>query len=123
MSDLPKILVLGATGKVGSETLRQLQLNGDSHPVAAVRSIAKAQTLEAKGFETVFLDLEQPSTLKPALEGIERALLLTGYTVDMLRQSKRFLDAAKVAGVNHIVHIGASTAPTNEVAHWGWHQM
>ena len=41
----------------------------------------------------------------------------------MLRQSKRFLDTAKQTGVKHIVHIGASTAPTNEVAHWGWHQF
>ena len=41
----------------------------------------------------------------------------------MLRQSKRFLDTAKQQGVKHIVHIGASTAPTNEVAHWGWHQF
>ncbi|MEM6433598.1 MAG: SDR family oxidoreductase [Cyanobacteria bacterium P01_D01_bin.115] len=123
MNNLPKILVLGATGKVGSETLRQLQLAGDSRPIAAVRSAEKAQALQARGIDTVILDLDQPNTLEPALQGIDRALLLTGYSVDMLRQSKRFLDAAKVAGVNHIVHIGASTAPTNEVAHWGWHQM
>ena len=123
MNTLPKILVLGVTGKVGGETLRQLQLAGDSQPIAAVRSEEKAQALQAQGFETVILDLDQPDTLEPALQGIERALLLTGYSVDMLRQSKRFLDAAKAVGVNHIVHIGASTAPTNEVAHWGWHQM
>ena len=123
MNNQPRILVLGATGKVGSETLRQLQLAGDSYPIAAVRSTEKAQALKAQGFETVILDLDQPDTLEPALQGIDRALLLTGYSVDMLRQSKRFLDVAKTTGVNHIVHIGASTAPTNEVAHWGWHQM
>ncbi|MEM9153207.1 MAG: NmrA family NAD(P)-binding protein [Cyanobacteria bacterium P01_F01_bin.3] len=123
MNSQPKILVLGATGKVGSETLRQLQLAGDSQPIAAVRSTAKANALQEQGIETVILDLDQPETLEPALQGIDRVLLLTGYSVDMLRQSKRFLDAAKVAGVHHIVHIGASTAPTNEVAHWGWHQM
>ncbi|MEO1619531.1 MAG: NmrA family NAD(P)-binding protein [Cyanobacteria bacterium J06632_3] len=123
MNNQPRILVLGATGKVGGETLRQLQLAGDSQPIAAVRSTEKAQALQAQGFKTVILDLDQPDTLEPALQGIDRALLLTGYSVDMLRQSKRFLDAAKATGVNHIVHIGASTAPTNEVAHWGWHQM
>jgi len=123
MTHLPKILVLGATGKVGGETLRQLQLAGDSQPVAAVRSSEKAKVLAEQGIEAVVLDLDQPETLLPALRGIDRALLLTGYSVDMLRQSKRFIDAAKIAGVQHLVHVGASTAPTNEVAHWGWHQM
>ncbi|NER78517.1 MAG: SDR family oxidoreductase [Leptolyngbya sp. SIO1D8] len=118
-----KVLVLGATGKVGGETLRQLQLAGDSQPVAAVRSPEKAKALADQGVETVLLDLDQPETLAPALEGIDRALLLTGYSSEMLRQSKRFIDAAKTAGIQHLVHIGASTAPTNEVAHWDWHQM
>lgn len=123
MTARPRILIIGATGKVGSKILHYLQSAGDSHPVAAVRSLEKAGSLKEKGIETVLLDLDKPETLLPALEGIDSALLLTGYTVDMLRQSKRFLDAAKQSGVQHIVHVGASNAPTNEVAHWGWHQF
>jgi NAD(P)H dehydrogenase (quinone) len=118
----PTILILGATGTIGSKTLRELKAAGDSRVLAAVRSQAKAQNLIEQGIETVELDLDRPETLLPALQGVDRALLLTGYSVDMLRQSKRFLDAAKIAGVQHIVHIGASGAETNEVAHWGWHQ-
>lgn len=83
----------------------------------------KAKSFQAQGVETVVLDLDQPETLEPALQGVDRALLLTGYSVDMLRQSKRFIDAAKQAAVQHLVHIGASGAATNEVAHWGWHQL
>ncbi|MBE9042277.1 NmrA family NAD(P)-binding protein [Oscillatoriales cyanobacterium LEGE 11467] len=123
MTTGPNILVLGATGKVGGEALRQLQLAGDSNPIAAVRSAEKAKTFQERGIKTVILDLDKPETLEPALKNIDRALLLTGYSVDMLRQSKRFVDAAKTTSVRHIVHIGASTAPTNEVAHWGWHQF
>lgn len=108
MTTQPAILILGATGKVGSETLRQLQLAGDSQVVAAVRSPEKARSLQAQGIDTVILDLDQPETLAPALKEVDRALLLTGYSVDMLRQSKRFIDAAKQAGVQHLVHIGAS---------------
>lgn len=123
MNAQPRILVVGATGKVGGKTLQHLQSAGDSQPVAAVRSLEKAEPFKRKGIETVVLDLDKPETLAPALKGIDRALLLTGYTVDMLRQSKRFIDAAKQAGVQHLVHIDASGAPTNEVAHWGWHQF
>ena len=123
MSTQPRILIIGATGKVGGKTLQHLQMAGDSRPVAAVRSAEKAEAFKQQGIETVILDLDQPETLAPALQNIDRTLLLTGYTVDFLRQSKRFIDAAKQAGVQHIVHIGASGAPTNEVAHWGWHQF
>ncbi len=123
MSTQPTILVLGATGKVGGEIVRQLKAAGDSQVLAAVRSPEKAALFKDQGIETVILDLDSPETLLPALQGVDRALLLTGYSVDMLRQSKRFIDAASYAGVQHIVHIGASNAPTNEVAHWGWHQF
>lgn len=119
----PTILILGATGKVGGETLRQLLALGDTRVLAAVRSPEKGQPLRDRGLETVVLDLDRPETLAPALQGVNRTLLLTGYSVDMLRQSKRFIDEANKAGVEHIVHIGASSAPTNEVAHWGWHQF
>ena len=117
------ILVLGATGKVGGAVVDQLVDNKDVNVVAATRSPEKAQVLKDKGVDSVILDLDKPETIAPALKDIDRAVLLTGYTVDMLRQSKRFLDTAQQKGVKHIVHIGASTAPTNEVAHWGWHQF
>lgn len=123
MTNKPNILVLGATGKVGGEVVKQLVDAGDSKVIAATRSPDKAQNFKDRGIESVILDLENAQTLIPALKGVDRALLLTGYTADMLRQSKRFLDAAKQTGVKHIVHIGASTAPTNEVAHWDWHQF
>ncbi|MGF1492833.1 MAG: NmrA family NAD(P)-binding protein [Microcoleaceae cyanobacterium] len=117
------ILVLGATGKVGGEVVSQLASVDHINVIAAVRSLEKAQAFKNRGISSVVLDLDDSETILPALENVDRALLLTGYTVDMLRQSKRFLDAAKQTGVSHIVHIGASTAPTNEVAHWGWHQF
>lgn len=94
MMTKPTILVIGATGKVGGETVRQLVAAGDSRVLAAVRSPEKAQLFD-QGVETVSLDLDRPETLAPALHGVDRALLLTSYTVDMLRQSKRFIDEAK----------------------------
>jgi NAD(P)H dehydrogenase (quinone) len=91
--------------------------------VAAVRSPEKAAPLEAQGIRTMLLDFDKEETLLPALQGIDRALLVTGYTVDMLRQSKAFLDQAKVAGVRHIVHLGACGRDDTTVAHWAWHQL
>ena len=59
----------------------------------------------------------------PALEGIDRLFVLTGYTVDMLKQSKALLDNAKKAGVQHVVHLGACGRDDTTVAHWAWHQF
>jgi NAD(P)H dehydrogenase (quinone) len=59
-----------------------------------------------QGKQAVKLDLDDPSTFALALAGVHRAFLLTGYTVAMLTQSKTFVDAAKKAGVKHIVHLG-----------------
>lgn len=122
MNTQPQVLVLGATGKVGGKVAQLLAESKQVKVIAGVRSPQKAKTLQEQGIEIRHLDLDKQDTLVPALEGIDRALLLTGYTVDMLKQSKAFLDAAKQTGVKHIVHIGASGASTNEVAHWGWHQ-
>ena len=58
------ILIVGATGLVGSATLRQLTARGV--PVRAlVRSAEKAATLAGPGVETVIGDLEQPTSLGP----------------------------------------------------------
>ncbi len=119
----PTILVLGATGKVGREVVRLLAEANDVQIVVGVRSPEKAQSFQAQQIEARLLDLDRHETLAPALKNVDRSLLLTGYSVDMLKQSKAFIDTAKQAGVEHIVHIGASGAPTNEVAHWGWHQF
>lgn len=119
----PTVLVIGATGKVGFETARLLVQSNDVRVIAGMRSKEKAKHLAEQGIETRSFDLDRQDTLASALEGVDRALLLTGYTVDMLKQSKAFLDTAKQAGVQHIVHIGASGAATNEVPHWGWHQL
>ncbi len=88
----PTILLTGATGQIGGDVLRRLQANDTITLVAAVRSPGKAAPLAAQGIRTVLLDFDREETLLPALQGIDRVLLVTGYTVAMLRQSKAFLD-------------------------------
>ncbi|MFK3923484.1 SDR family oxidoreductase [Serratia liquefaciens] len=119
----PRVLITGATGQIGGDTLRNLQADTTIALVAAVRSPKKAEPFTAQGINTVIMDFDQEETLAPALQGIDRAFLATGYTVDMLRQSKVFLDKAKQAGVQHIVHLGACGRDDTTIAHWAWHQL
>lgn len=125
MSDtkIPKILITGATGQVGSKTIGLLLSNKQLEIVAAVRTAEKAVPFTAKGIATVILDFDDESTHLPALKGIDRVFMVTGYTVDMLRQSKVLLDNAKKAGVKHVVHLGACGRDDTSIAHWAWHQL
>jgi len=117
----PKILVTGATGQVGNKTIAFLSEHKHVEIVAAVRTPKKAEPFTAGGIATVILDLDDESTHLPALDGIDRLFVVTGYTVDMLRQSKALLDNAKKAGVQHVVHLGACGRDDTTVAHWAWH--
>lgn len=119
----PTALVTGATGKVGGAVLRNLRAVDAVSIVVAVRTHAKAKAFEAAGLRTVLLDLDDEVSVEAALRGIDRAFLMTGYTVDMLRQSKVFLDKAKRAGVRQIVHLGACGDDEAAVDHWAWHQL
>jgi NAD(P)H dehydrogenase (quinone) len=122
-SKVPRILITGATGQVGGKTIDFLLANKEVEIVAAVRSQEKAATFTAKGIATVIFDFDDENTHLPALKGIDRLLVVTGYTVDMLRQSKAILDNAKKAGVRHVVHLGACGRDDTTVAHWAWHQL
>jgi len=124
MSDVKRnILITGATGQVGSAVIRALKGGeGDDaiNLIAAGRSQEKAATL---GVAWRKLDYDDGSTMSPALQDIDSVFMVTDYTVGMLRQSKAFINAAKRAGVRHIVHLGAPGDDDTNVDHWGWHQF
>jgi len=120
MSKKPRVLILGATGQVGGAVIPLLAANTGMEVVAAARNPAKAASL---GVPVVRLDLDDFSTFAPALESVDRLFMATGYTVDMLRQSKDLVNAAKRAGVRQIVHLGACGDDDTRVSHYGWHQF
>jgi len=115
-----KILVTGATGQVGGAVARLLAAESGLQVIAGARSPEKAKGI---GAPVVLLDYDREETLPRALDGVDAAFLVTGYTVDMLKQSKAFLNAAKRAGVKHIVHLGAPGDNDTKIGHWGWHQF
>ena len=115
-----RVLVMGATGQVGGAVVNQLKSIPSIDVVAAARNVTKAETL---GVPVVHLDLDDVETFAPALINVDRLFMATGYTVDMLRQSKDLVNYAKRAGVKLIVHLGACGDDDTRVAHYGWHQF
>ena len=104
------ILVTGASGLSGSAVIREFARQ--AYPVRAlVRSRAKAQTLETlPTVEVVEGDMLRAETLGGPLEGVERVLLISSADQQMLEAQCAFIDAAKKAGVRHIVKFSGLNA-------------
>lgn len=121
---MKKVLIIGASGRIGSKVVKSLERNSES--VDIVLATSREQTAEkwrSEGKESVVLDLNRPETFAPALQGIERLFLLTGYTSDMLFQAKQLIDAAREANVAHIVHLGTYTSRRDPIPHFTWHDL
>lgn len=119
----PTILVLGATGTVGKQVVKELEQSQAVNVRIPSRNLETVEHLKSEGKDAVYLDLDKPQTFALALAGVERVFLLTGYTIAMLAQSKTLVDAAKKAGVKHIVHVGVFAEWDCTDAHFVWHQM
>jgi len=118
----PTVLVLGASGTIGKQLIKELE----GKPVNVRITSRKQEVVDelcSEGKDCKFLDLDDPRTFALALAGVDRVFLLTGYTVGMLTQSKTLVDAAKKAGVSHIVHVGVFAEWDTTDAHFAWHQM
>ena len=102
------ILVTGATGGLGSKTVDLLiEKAGDSKVVALVRdaSAEKAQALAAKGVELRVGNYDDIASLTAAFEGIDKLYFISANDVEKrVPQHKNVVEAAKAAGVGHIVY-------------------
>lgn len=120
----PVVMILGATGQLGKLIADRLKNHEEISLVVTSRKPDQLPILKSEYGQAVYLDLDDPRTFPDALKGIKRLFLLTGYTVDMLVQSKAIVDAAKKAGVEHIVHLGVFTPEADCYdPHFAWHQM
>jgi uncharacterized protein YbjT (DUF2867 family) len=96
------ILITGATGNNGQELVRQLSALGQVVR-ALVRDPAKATHLKGPNVELVAGDFDRPETLEAALQGTEKAFLLTPVAESFVSWQKAFLEAAQRASVKHVV--------------------
>src|SRR5256884_1761592 len=123
MNSSSNLLVLGATGQVGKLVADNLKRRGANFSVGSRRKANLEEIADQFGASR-FIDLDDPRTFNDALKDITGIFLITGYTVDMLVQSKSLIDAAKRNGVHHIVHLGAFTRDHDCYATvFAWHQM
>jgi len=111
-----KVLITGATGKVGGALLDNLGKT-DIGLRALTRDESKAQALRERGVEAVLGDFLKPETLGPALEGVSTVFLLTPIHPQQAPQATNVIEAAKGSGkdpriVRLSVHQASHEGPT-----------
>ncbi|WP_395571924.1 SDR family oxidoreductase [Streptomyces sp. BK79] len=100
------ILVTGATGNIGRALLKELDACGAGPLRGLTRDARRASFPE--GVETVEGDFAETASLKPALDGV-RSLFL----VSRMGSDADLLDAARQAGVEHVVLVSSITVQTH----------
>jgi len=110
---IPKIAVTGVTGNLGGMVARLCKKNK-----IEVRNLARnVEKAEKLGFYNVFKSSYDKSadTVK-SLEGIEVLFMVSGSeNPNRVQQHKDFIDAAKVAGVSHIIYLSFYNASKNSI--------
>ena len=112
MSDKKVIAVLGSTGSQGSGLVSSILAdpNGGFAVRAITRDVSKDKTkaMAAKGAEVVAADLDDVESLKKAFAGAYGVFAVTNFWEHFsgekeIAQAKNIADAAKAAGVKHII--------------------
>jgi uncharacterized protein YbjT (DUF2867 family) len=113
------ILVTGATGTIGGEVTRQL-ISAGVRPLLLVRDPAKAREFEGKA-DIVQGDLGDAASLERAMKGVEKLFLVAGG-VDGQALEAKAVDAAKKAGVKHVVKLSVFGAEDASITFARWHR-
>ncbi len=103
------ILLTGATGKTGGETAKALAARGVKAR-ALVRDPAKAGALQAAGIEIAVGDVSDAASVRRALAGVERLLVLLPNSQRQVELEKQLVDLARETGVRHIVKMSSMEA-------------
>lgn len=106
------ILVLGATGRIGSAVVRQLSdLRIPLRILARRPEVARAAV--GPDVEIVAGDLDEPERLAAAFTDIQSVFLLTTQSPRQEAQEAAAIAAARAAGVGHVVKVSAGDAATS----------
>ncbi|CAN5149413.1 SDR family oxidoreductase [soil metagenome] len=105
---MTKVLITGATGNVGMEVIKSLQLISHNLEVyAGVRDVAADQAkLASYNVQLLAFDFTDAQTYRPALMGCDVLFLLRPPQIaDVPKYFKPIIDTCKDVGVGHIVFL------------------
>jgi uncharacterized protein YbjT (DUF2867 family) len=109
-----KILVTGATGNVGSATIKHLLAHGEQ-VVAAVTDVEQARAVLPADVEFVKFDFLAPGTYEPALAGVDRVFLMRPPQLGKPEDLAPFVDTMKSHGIRLVAFLSLMGVENNPV--------
>jgi uncharacterized protein YbjT (DUF2867 family) len=103
------ILLTGITGNNGGATANALLEQGIKFR-ALVRDLDKAADWAAKGVELVQGDLHDTNSIKAALAGVDRAVLVLNNSQEQEKLELQFIATAKQAGLAWVIKLSSPEA-------------
>ena len=102
---MTSILVTGALGNVGAEVVKRLQAKGRRTRAADI-DVEKIKGRFGDSVEAVHFDFSDPNTYQATFRGVEKMFLMRPPQItDVKRYMLPAIDAAKQAGVKHVVFL------------------
>jgi uncharacterized protein YbjT (DUF2867 family) len=98
-----KILVIGGTGTVGSQVVREL-LARKAVVQVLTRNKDKAKTLPT-GVEGVIGDLLDPGTVRSVFKGVDGVFMLIAVSTTETHEGLMALNGMRMAGVKHLTYM------------------
>ncbi|OBG31708.1 NmrA family NAD(P)-binding protein [Mycobacterium sp. E3198] len=102
----PRILVTGATGKIGGAVAAQLLEKGVPTRAMVHREDARSARLRDLGAEVVVADMFDINQVSAAMDGVDRLYFNPPYHPHALDSAVAFAVAARRAGVEAVVALG-----------------
>ncbi|WP_400162031.1 SDR family oxidoreductase [Brevibacillus sp. TJ4] len=113
-----KMLVTGATGKLGSKVVEALLKTVPASQIAvSVRDPQKAEGLRARGIDVRPGDFNDPASLDAAFAGVDRILIISadGDNETRIRQHTNAVEAAARANVRFIAYTSLANAKESKL--------
>ncbi len=117
MNQLPTLLVTGASGHLGRRVVELLLQKKTAKVVAVTRHPEKLKDIRDPLLTVKHGNFDVPDALVEAFRGADRLLLVSTDALGRRAQQHReAIDAANVAGVQHLVYLSLASADRTVVA-------
>jgi len=109
------VLVTGAGGQLGRLVVEELLARGARRIIAGSREPGQLAEFEGRGVELRQIDFDDRD-LARKLDGVERMLMISTVAPNRAEQQRAAVEAARSAGVEHIIYTSAPNPRPNASA-------